>query len=552
MLWRSSFWLGRPAPQRKCAGLLSTTFKEVESVRQQEEQEDKRDEEIGDEVNGEVEEITHRAHETWVWRWVERRLKLEPQCACIYQKRQSKDNDTNLQQKRETKKNEGSSMHEKLTHWHQLRSHVPWVYQVISNIVGFRSVLRVVHCCRCNHLLNFDLNANSLLRFTLRKTFEVVFTSPCSSFNSPRFASFNLTWDAEAASNELCSTFIQLSGFPEDTDIPGLSDAIGIDAKVFWENHLKDLNRIPRFRNIGIREQMALRQLCPKLCTVVNVWTNSLFLPKQHWMTGSDSPFQDTTQTMNENMKLTCWWQWLILGTRSYGWSWNLWMIVEFIDSSWSRRALATRFCTIIEVPTRDKMTVSQTQIGKSELTPTSTSLVQNNNYERISNAIWTELGRENKRRVNLVQIESHPESCKRNVAMSWSLRLPTCHVQRSLCLTFALGQYKHAQQSPHGVFGDAPPWSRRLELSLFPARWVIAICRRATACWSHSARQWMCRIFTAPRLGPSQGLPWPPVTNPTWDSSTPAFDKHTTRPRKTPLLRSTSYGSSASSWPRR
>ena len=36
----------------------------VESVRQQEEQEDKRDEEEGDEVNGEVEEITHRAHET--------------------------------------------------------------------------------------------------------------------------------------------------------------------------------------------------------------------------------------------------------------------------------------------------------------------------------------------------------------------------------------------------------------------------------------------------------------------------------------------------------
>ena len=39
-------------------------IKEVEGVRQQEEQEDKRDEEIGDEVNGEVEEITQRAHET--------------------------------------------------------------------------------------------------------------------------------------------------------------------------------------------------------------------------------------------------------------------------------------------------------------------------------------------------------------------------------------------------------------------------------------------------------------------------------------------------------
>ena len=38
--------------------------KEVEGVRQQEEQKDKRDEEEGDEVNGEIEEITHRAHET--------------------------------------------------------------------------------------------------------------------------------------------------------------------------------------------------------------------------------------------------------------------------------------------------------------------------------------------------------------------------------------------------------------------------------------------------------------------------------------------------------
>ena len=39
--------------------------KEVEGVRQQEEQEDKRDEEIGDEVHGEVEEVTQHTHETW-------------------------------------------------------------------------------------------------------------------------------------------------------------------------------------------------------------------------------------------------------------------------------------------------------------------------------------------------------------------------------------------------------------------------------------------------------------------------------------------------------
>ena len=46
-------------------GLVIHDIKEVEGVRQQEEQEDKRDEEIGDEVNGEVEEVTQRAHETW-------------------------------------------------------------------------------------------------------------------------------------------------------------------------------------------------------------------------------------------------------------------------------------------------------------------------------------------------------------------------------------------------------------------------------------------------------------------------------------------------------
>ena len=46
------------------ARLVIHDIKEVEGAKQQEEQEDKRDEEIGDEVNGEVEEVTHRAHET--------------------------------------------------------------------------------------------------------------------------------------------------------------------------------------------------------------------------------------------------------------------------------------------------------------------------------------------------------------------------------------------------------------------------------------------------------------------------------------------------------
>ena len=53
-----------PSSSAEVRGLVIQDIKEVEGVRQQEEQEDKRDEEIGGEMNGEVEEITHRAHET--------------------------------------------------------------------------------------------------------------------------------------------------------------------------------------------------------------------------------------------------------------------------------------------------------------------------------------------------------------------------------------------------------------------------------------------------------------------------------------------------------
>ena len=64
-LWRSSFCPGGPSSSAEVRGLVIHDIKEVEGVWQQEEQEDKRDEEIGDEVNGEVEEVTQRAHETW-------------------------------------------------------------------------------------------------------------------------------------------------------------------------------------------------------------------------------------------------------------------------------------------------------------------------------------------------------------------------------------------------------------------------------------------------------------------------------------------------------
>ena len=59
------FFLAKgPSSSAEVRGLVIIDIKEVEGVRQQEEQEDKRDEEVGDEVNGEVEEVTHRANET--------------------------------------------------------------------------------------------------------------------------------------------------------------------------------------------------------------------------------------------------------------------------------------------------------------------------------------------------------------------------------------------------------------------------------------------------------------------------------------------------------
>ena len=43
----------------------------------------------------------------------------------------------------------------------------------------------------------------------------------------------------------------------------------------------------------------ALRQLCPKFCTVVNLCTNPTVLPKLYLMLGSDLPFQDNTESEN-------------------------------------------------------------------------------------------------------------------------------------------------------------------------------------------------------------------------------------------------------------
>ena len=58
------FLSGGPSSSAEVRVVVIHDIKEIEGVRRQEEEEDKRDEEIG-EVNGEVEEVTQRAHETW-------------------------------------------------------------------------------------------------------------------------------------------------------------------------------------------------------------------------------------------------------------------------------------------------------------------------------------------------------------------------------------------------------------------------------------------------------------------------------------------------------
>ena len=54
----------------------------------------------------------------------------------------------------------------------------------------------------------------------------------------------------------------------------------------------------------------ALRQLCTKLCIVMNLWTNSTVVPTQYLILGTDSPFQDITQnlTIRKTLQARDWW----------------------------------------------------------------------------------------------------------------------------------------------------------------------------------------------------------------------------------------------------
>ena len=52
-------------------------------------------------------------------------------------------------------------------------------------------------------------------------------------------------------------------------------------------------------------------QLCPKLCIVMNPWTNPTCLPRQYLIVGSRSSFQGITQNIWEFINLLCardWW----------------------------------------------------------------------------------------------------------------------------------------------------------------------------------------------------------------------------------------------------
>ena len=94
-----------------------------------------------------------------------------------------------------------------------------------------------------------------------------------------------------------------------------------------------------------------------------------------------------------------------------------------------------------------------------------------------------------------------HARSCKRNVAMSSSLRLPDLPCSKACFARPSPLASPNIPSSRHMMSSGMPAFVPTSGAKSFPARRVIAICRRATACWSHNAGQWMCRILPAPRL---------------------------------------------------
>ena len=85
-MWEARSRPGCQGPQRKYAGYLSTTIRKLklsDSRNSRVIREMIRKEMKWMEKSKRSESNAHRTHETWRWPWNERRLKLEPQCACI-------------------------------------------------------------------------------------------------------------------------------------------------------------------------------------------------------------------------------------------------------------------------------------------------------------------------------------------------------------------------------------------------------------------------------------------------------------------------------------
>ena len=163
------FLSGGPSSSAEVRGLVIHDIKEVEGARQQEQKGDKRDEEIRDEVNGEVEEVTQSAHETWVWRWGEWRhkLDLEP-CSVRASIKEDTQRTTTLTDNKKRLRKRRIYNAWWLMHWHQLRSQNAHMFS---------------KCCRSLHiLLGFALYFMSSILILVAVTIYSILTCtriPC-------------------------------------------------------------------------------------------------------------------------------------------------------------------------------------------------------------------------------------------------------------------------------------------------------------------------------------------------------------------------------------
>ena len=96
------------------------------------------------------------------------------------QGRQSKDDDTNWQQRRETTKNEGSSMHDVSCIGINYAHRFPKCFRSLHTLFGFSlcTSCQQINCCSCTNLFNFWPVSEFLVEIHTAKTvlWGVVFT----------------------------------------------------------------------------------------------------------------------------------------------------------------------------------------------------------------------------------------------------------------------------------------------------------------------------------------------------------------------------------------